>query len=142
MSTRIRSDIFQNQLKTLWTYAVQHAGEIHINDVLGLPACRYEFGQRILARVAKPESKLEPRLQSAVFLGLAPNVTNGFYVMRSDGVIELTSNITEETPLGEQEELLKEGVNPRQAGKEAKPKKPWEEMTPEERMLEAAMGFE
>ena len=43
LSTQIRSDIFQNQLKTLWTYAVQHAGEIHINDVLGLPACRYEF---------------------------------------------------------------------------------------------------
>ena len=50
--------------------------------IFGLPACKYEFGQRILARVAKPESKFAPRLQAAVFLGLAPNVTNGFFVMK------------------------------------------------------------
>ena len=85
---------------------------------------------------------MEPRLQAAVFLGLAPNVTNGFYVMKSDGVIELTSNITEDTPLDEQEEFLKDGVNPKEAGKEAKPPKTWEQKTPEERMLEAVMGFE
>ena len=141
LSTQIRSEIFQKQLKTLWTFAVQHVGEVHINDVMKLPACRYEFGQRILARVANPNSKLDPRLQSVVFLGFAPNVTSGFYVMRSDGVIELTSNITEETTLDKEEELLKEGVNPRQSGLEAKPKKSWEEMTPEERMLEDIMGF-
>ena len=85
---------------------------------------------------------MEPRLQAAVFLGLAPNVTNGFYVMRSNGVIELTSNITEDTPLGERKDLSNDGVSPKQAGKEAKPPKTWEEKTPEERMLEAVMGFE
>ena len=106
---------------------------------MGLPACKYEFGQRILARVAKPESKLEPRLQAAVFLGFAPNVTNGFYVMRSDGVIELTSNITEDPVFGEQQPVLGDGIQPRQAGPEPKPPA---EKTPEEMMLEAVMGFE
>ena len=78
LSSRIRSEQFQAQLKTLWTFAVQHVGELHINEMLKRPPCKFEFGQRILARVAKPESKLEPRLQAAVFLGLAPNVTHGF----------------------------------------------------------------
>ena len=62
--------------------------------------------------------------------------------MRSDGTVELTSNITEDPPLGEQEEVLKDGAYPRQAGNEAKPPQTWEEKTPEERMLEAVMGFE
>merc|ERR1711973_483065 len=38
LSTQIRSETFQYQLKKLWTFAAQHAGEIHINDVKGLPA--------------------------------------------------------------------------------------------------------
>ena len=121
LSSRIRSEHFQKQIKTLWTFAVQHVGELHINAALKRPECKYEFGQRILARVANPESKLQPRLQAAVFLGLAPNVTSGCYVMRSDGTIELTSNITDDTPLGEQEEVLKDGVVPKQAGPEKKP---------------------
>ena len=91
--------------------------------------------------MANPESKLEPRLQAAVFLGLAPNVTNGCYVMRSDGTVELTSDITDDTPLGDQEEVLKEGVVPKQAGNQPKPPKAWEEKTPEEKMLEAVVGW-
>ena len=47
--------------------------------------------------------------------------------MRSDGTVELTSNITEDPPLGEQEEVLKDGAYPRQAGNEAKPPQTWEE---------------
>ena len=75
-------------------------------------------------------------------MGLAPNVTSGCYVMRSDGTIELTSNITDDTPLGEQEEVLEEGAVPKQAGPQKKPPKTWEEKTPDERMLEAVMGWE
>ena len=37
---------------------------------------------------------------------------------------------------------MKDEVNPKQGGKEAKPPKTWGEKTSEERMLEAVMGFE
>ena len=73
---------------------------------------------------------------------MRPNVTNGYYVLQSNGLIELTSNITEDTVLGDEGEFLKDDVIPKQGGKEAKPPKTWEEKTPEERMLEAVMGFE
>ena len=41
-------------------------------------------------------------------------------MIRSDGVIELTSNITEDTMLGEQKPVLGEGIQPRLAGPEPK----------------------
>ena len=123
LSTKIRSDIFQNQLRKLWAFAAQHAGEVHINNVLGLPPCKYELGQRILARVPKPESKLAPRLRAAVFLGYAPNVTNGFFVIRSFGVTELISKITEDTIFDETKPVLEDHQEVRQAGPEPKPPK-------------------
>ena len=42
-----------------------------------------------------------------IFLGFAPNVTNGYFVMRADNKIELTSNIADEPAfdaIGEQVE--------------------------------------
>ena len=50
-------------------------------------------------------TKLHPRLQKVTFLGFAPNVTNGYFVMRADGKIELTSNLHEETRFDESSEL-------------------------------------
>ena len=35
LSSNIRSEMFQNKLKQLWTFAVQHAGEVHRREMLG-----------------------------------------------------------------------------------------------------------
>ena len=37
LATNIRSEKFQEKLKTLWPFAVQHAGEVHRREILGLP---------------------------------------------------------------------------------------------------------
>ena len=96
-SSRIRSEIFQRQLLQLWTFAVQHVGEIHRREVFGEPAYKYEFGQSVLARVKEPLTKFSPRMQKVIFLGFAPNVTCGYFVMRPDNKVELTSDIADDT---------------------------------------------
>ena len=35
LSSRIRSEVFQKQLLSFWTFAVQHVGEVHRKDVFG-----------------------------------------------------------------------------------------------------------
>ena len=96
LATNIRSEKFQEKLKTLWPFAVQHAGEVHIREVLGQPRCKFEFGQSILSRVNKPNTKFDPKLHKVIFLGFAPSVTNGYWVMNKKDRIELTSNVTED----------------------------------------------
>ena len=76
LASNIRSEKFQAKLKGLWTFAVQHAGEVHRREMLGEPRCKFEFGQIILSRVVKPETKFHPRLHKVLFLGFVPNVTN------------------------------------------------------------------
>ena len=105
LSTNIRSENFQKKLAQFWTFAAQHSGEVHRREMVGEPKCKYEFGQVVLSKVKEPLTKFAPRLQKVTFLGFAPNVTNGYFVMRGDGKIELTSNITEETSFDEQREL-------------------------------------
>ena len=61
--------------------------------------------------------------------------------MRSDGVIELTSNITDGTALDEPKPVLQDDQKPRQPSKE-KASDPEPEKSPEERMLAAITGFE
>ena len=39
----------------------------------------------ILVRVKEPKTKFDARLQAAIFLGDAPNVTHGFFAMHPDG---------------------------------------------------------
>ena len=51
LSSNIRSEKFQEKLQGLWTFAVQHAGEVHRREVFGEPRCKFEFGQIILSRV-------------------------------------------------------------------------------------------
>ena len=133
--------MFQKQIKTLWTFAAQHAGEVHRREVFGEPECKFEFGQRILARIKEPKTKLEPRLQAAIFLGFAPGVTNGYFIMRTDGSIELTSNITEDTVFDEPEPVLSEEILP---GRKVRFGDVMEddEKTPEQRMEDAIMGFQ
>ena len=140
LSTKIRSEIFQKQLKPLWTFAVQHVGELHRRDVLGLEPCKYEFGQRLLSKVKDPKTKLEPRMQAAAFLGFAPGVTEGYFVMRGDGTIELASNIIEDTALDEPQPILADDVVPGQASKE-------QDVEPEKKslaelMMDAILGWE
>ena len=96
LSTNIRSAQFQKKLKTLWPFAVQHAGEVHRREILGLSRCQFEFGQCILSRVNKPGSKFDPKLHKVIFLGFAPNVTNGYWVMNKNDKVELTSNVTDD----------------------------------------------
>ena len=140
MVSNIRSEIFQKKLRKFWTFAAQHAGEVYVNHIRGLPPCEFEFGQRILARVVKPINKLAPILQPAVFLGYAPNVTHGYFIMRSDGIIELTSNITEDTKLDEPEPVLQENQQPRLSAR--KQKGPQFIRTTDDRMVDAIMGVE
>ena len=103
-------------MKTLWPFAVQHAGEVHRREILGLPRCKFEFGQCILSRVNKTDSKFDPKLHKVIFLGFAPNVTNGYWVMNKKDRIELTSNVTEDPEFDRMEPLmeptLKEEVRP------------------------------
>ena len=106
LATNIRSEPFQVKLKTLWPFAVQHAGEVHRREILGLPRCKFEFGQCILSRVNKPESKFDPKLHKVIFLGFAPSVTNGYWVMNTNDKIELTSNITEDPDFDKMEPLM------------------------------------
>ena len=104
--SRIRSEIFQSQLKQLWTFSAEHAGVVHGRNMFGEPLCKHEFGQCVLSRVQEPVTKFSSRLQKVTFLGFAPNVTNGYFVMRPGLRIELTSNITEETVFDEPEGIL------------------------------------
>ena len=108
--SRIRSEVFQKQLLSLWTFAVQHVGEVHRRDVFGEPPCKYEFGQCVLGRIKEPLAKFSPRMQRVIFLGFAPDVTNGYFVMRPDCKIELTPNITDDTILDEPPDVLEQPV--------------------------------
>ena len=54
----IRSETFQQKAKVLWTFAAQHAGEVHRRETLGEPACQSEFGQRILFRIKEPKNQV------------------------------------------------------------------------------------
>ena len=102
LSSRLRSETFQKQLLQLWTFAIQHAGEVHRREVFGEPTCKYEFGRRVLSRVKEPLTKFSSRLHRTIFLVFAPNVTNGYFVMRPDHKVELTSNIADDTVFDEQ----------------------------------------
>ena len=106
LATNIRSEKFQAKLKTLWPFAVQHASEVHRREALGLPRCKFEFGQCILSRVNKPESKFDPKLHKVIFLGFAPNVTNGYWVINKNDKIELTSNITEDPDFDKMDPMM------------------------------------
>ena len=54
----------------------------------------------------KPETKFDPRLHKVIFLGFAPNVTNGYWVMNKNDKIELTSNVTEDPDFDRMETLM------------------------------------
>ena len=108
LSSNIRSEKFQNKLKSLWTFAVQHAGEVHRREVFNEPRCKYEFGQVVLCRVNNPATKLEPKMQRVRCLGFAPNVTNGYFVMNKHDKIELTSNIADESNFDAYDELMEQ----------------------------------
>ena len=74
--------------------------------MLGEPRCQFEFGQIILSRVVKPETKFDPRLHKVLFLGFAPNVTNGYWVMNKYDKIELTANVTEDPEFDKMDPLM------------------------------------
>ena len=58
-------------------------GGIHRREVFGEPACKYEFGQCVLSRIKEPLTKFSPKAQRVIFLGFAPDVTNGYFVIRT-----------------------------------------------------------
>ena len=82
LSSKIRSEKFQERIRQFWTFAAQHAGEVHRRQMTAEQPCKYEFDQCVLSRVKEPENKLAEGLQKVIFLGFAPNVTNGYFVMR------------------------------------------------------------
>ena len=45
--TNIRNETYQSHYKTRWTFAAQHAAEIHRREAFGLPVSKFEFGQRV-----------------------------------------------------------------------------------------------
>ena len=135
LSSNIRSEKFQEKLRELWTFATVHAGEVHRREMLGEPRCKFEFGQLILSRIPQPSTKFHPRLHKVLFLGFAPNVTNGYWVMNKWDNIELTSNVTEDPEFDKADALM-----------EPTPKEP-DQQPPalhdhpyEDKELEAVMG--
>ena len=119
-----------------WTFAVQHVGEVHRKDVFGEPPCKYEFGQCVLARIKEPLAKFTPRAQRVVFLGFAPNVTNGYFAIKQDYKVELTSNIEDDTTFDEPPVVLPQPV-------EKLPEEPQHHEEPyTDKELEAVMGWE
>ena len=60
----------------------------------------------MLAKVNNPVTKFDPRLKKVLFLGFAPNVTNGYYVMNQHDKIELTSNIADNPNFDAREDLM------------------------------------
>ena len=90
----------------------------------------------MLARIKEPLTKFSSKAQRVVFLGFAPNVTNGYFVIKPDYKIELTSNIEDEPIFDEPPVVLPEAVEklPEQAQSHDEP------YTDKE--LEAVMGWE
>ena len=70
LCSNIRCEKFQEKLRGLWTFATVHAGEVHRRELLGLPRCKFEFGQLILSRIPQPATKFHPKLHKVVFWGL------------------------------------------------------------------------
>ena len=124
-------------MKQLWPFAVQHAGEVRLRDVFGGERCKYEFGQVVLSKVNTPATKFESRLKKVLFLGFAPNVTNGYYVMNQHDKIELTSNIADNPNFDAKEDLMEL----RPTGQPDPPQDPVYTES-ELRQLEAIMGPE
>ena len=54
----------------------------------------------------RDSSKFDARLHKVIFLGFAPNVTNGDWVLNKNDKIELTSNITEDPDFDRIEPLM------------------------------------
>ena len=71
-----------------------------------------------------------------IFLGFAPGVTNGYFVMRPDHKVELISNIADETIFDEQPEVLEQAVEKVQEQSQH------HEEPYTDKELEAAVGFE
>ena len=76
-------------------------------------------------------------MQRVIFLGFAPNVTNGFWVMRSDKKVELTSNIADETVFDEAVELPQRKMEEQMA-----PQPPREDDIYPQKLLDEIMGPE
>ena len=70
------------------------------------------------------------------FLGFAPGITNGYFVMRPDHKVELSSNIADETIFDEQPEVLEQPVEKLQEQSQH------HEEPYTDKELEAVMGFE
>ena len=70
--------------------------------------CEYEFASLVLVKVKEPKDVLEPRFRLALFLGYAPAVTHGYYVLHKDGRVELTSNLKEKPVMDNSEEFHRE----------------------------------
>ena len=107
LSTNIRSERFQKQLASFWTFAAQHSGEVRRREQMGEPRSKYEFGQTVLSKVKEPLTKFHPRLQKVTFLGFAPNVTNGYFVMRADGKLNYPQTCTRKRSLENQQNLIR-----------------------------------
>ena len=77
----------------LWPFAVTHCAECQLREFLEEPECKFEFGSIVLVWVKEPLDSWEPRYRKTVFLGYAPDVSSGYFVMHMDGKIEVTSNL-------------------------------------------------
>ena len=106
--------------------------------MVGEQPCKYEFGQCVLSRVKEPEGKFTERLQKVVFLGFAPNVTNGYFVLRvTDSGIELTAEVDDETVFPEREVILERPPDTSHDRLKLEPDDPYTQ-----KELDAVMGFE
>ena len=70
-----------------------HAGEVQQREAFGEEECKFIFGQPCLSLVKEPLNAWDPRYNKVIFLGYAPNVTSGHYVLHENGQIEVSANV-------------------------------------------------
>ena len=93
MVTNVISYLISINIKDLWTYVAQHAAEVQRWIVHEEDQCSFEFATVLSANVKERKDAREPRFRPVLFLGYAPGVTNGYYVLHTDGRVGLTSDL-------------------------------------------------
>ena len=80
----VRYPNFNVSLKDIWAFAAQHATEVHQRDYYDDPECKHEFASVVFSALKDLTEAWQARYRKTLFMGFAPNVTHGYFVMHSD----------------------------------------------------------
>ena len=110
--TNVGSEHLRKDIKKVWTFAAQHAA-----DYFDEKPCEHEFASVVLTAVKDPVNVWEERYKPALFLGFAPNVSHGYFVMNEEGKVDITSNVKAESQLKDDSEHF-DGIRTKQVEQE------------------------